>query len=350
MLPDAGVAETQVPEVDWYRALSKYEQPNLRKAVWQLLDTVVPYITLWILMVLTVHHGYPYWIALALAVVAAGLLVRIYIFFHDCCHGSFFASRRANRILGYVSGVLTFTPYEDWRRAHAAHHATSGDLDRRGTGDVWTLTVREYLAASKLKRLAYRLVRNRFVMFGLGPACLSLILHRLPHRGAGKRERHSVIFTDLAIAAMIGVASVTIGLRTYLTIQLPILLIAGTIGVWLFYVQHQYEGVYWARHQDWDPMRAALEGSSYYKLPGILQWVTGNIGLHHIHHLRPRIPNYNLQRCYDDMPVLQAVEPLTIRRSLKSLGMNLWDEEERTLVSFRSMKPHPARRKLSGPT
>ncbi len=346
MLADSGAARTQVPEPDWHRALTKYEQPNLRKAVWQLLDTVVPYVTLWVLMVLTVQHGYPYWIALALAVVAAGLHVRIFIFFHDCCHGSFFASRRANRILGYVSGILTFTPYEDWRRAHAAHHATSGDLDRRGKGDVWTLTVREYLAASKRKRLAYRLIRNRFALFGLGPACLSLILQRIAHRGAGKRERYSVIFTDLAIVAMIGVASVTIGVRTYLMIQLPIMLIAGTIGVWLFYVQHQYERVYWARHQDWHPMRAALEGSSYYKLPKILQWVTGNIGLHHIHHVRPRIPNYNLQQCYDDMPVLQDVEPLTIRRSLKSLSMNLWDEEKQTLVSFRSMKTHPEQRKF----
>jgi len=346
MRADSGAAKGQVSESDWHRALSKYEQPNLRRAVWQLLDTVVPYLTLWVLMVLTVHHGFPYWITLALAVVAAGLLVRIFIFFHDCCHGSFFPSRRANRILGYVSGILTFTPYEDWRRAHAGHHATSGDLDRRGTGDVWTLTVREYLAAPKLKRLAYRLVRNRFVMFGLAPACLSLILQRIPHRMAGKRECYSVIFTDLAIAAIIGVASVTIGVRTYLMIQLPIMLIAGTIGVWLFYVQHHYEGVYWARHQDWDPMRAALEGSSYYKLPGMLQWVTGNIGLHHIHHLRPRIPNYNLQQCYDDMPVMQAVEPLTIRRSLKSLRMNLWDEKEHKLVSFRSMRTRPAPRKF----
>jgi omega-6 fatty acid desaturase (delta-12 desaturase) len=346
MLADSGAAKAQVPEADWHRALSKYEQPNLRKAVWQLLDTAVPYLTLWVLMVLTVQQGYPYWIVLALAVVAAGLLVRIFIFFHDCCHGSFFASRRANRILGYASGILTLTPYEDWQRAHAGHHATSGDLDRRGTGDVWTLTVREYLAAPTLKRLAYRLVRNRFVMFGLVPACLSLILQRFPHRRAGKRERYSVIFTDLAILAVIGVASVTIGARTYLMIQVPIMLIAGTIGVWLFYVQHQYEGVYWARHQDWHPMRAALEGSSYYKLPKMLQWVTGNIGLHHIHHVRPRIPNYNLQQCYDEMPVLQDVEPLTIRRSLKSLSMNLWDEEEHTLVGFRSLKTHPAQRQF----
>jgi omega-6 fatty acid desaturase (delta-12 desaturase) len=312
--------------------------PNIRKAVWQLLDTFVPYAALWGLMVYLVQQRYSYWITLALALVAGALLVRIYIFFHDCCHGSFFASPLANRILGYVSGILTFTPFEDWRRAHAAHHATSGDLDRRGVGDVWTLTLKEYLAAPKLRRLAYRIVRNRFVLFGLGPACLSLITNRFPHRVAGKRERRSVIVTDLAIAAILGVAFLTIGLRTYVLIQLPIMLVAGTFGVWLFYVQHQFEGVYWSRHKEWDPIRAALEGSSYYKLPRVLQWFTGNIGLHHIHHARPGIPNYNLQQCYDDVPFVQAVEPLTIRKSLKSLGMNLWDEEAKQLVSFRSIK------------
>lgn len=325
-------------EPNWLRALSKYEQPNLRRAVWQLLDTFVPYVALWILMVGMVRQGYPYWMTLALAVVAAALFARIFIVFHDCCHGSFFASRRANRILGYISGILAFTPFEDWRHVHAAHHATTGDLDRRGVGDVWTLTVQEYLAAPRLKRLAYRFIRNRFVLLALVPAGLFLINNRSPHKGAGKRERYSVMFTNVAIVAMIGVASVTIGIGTYLAIQLPIALIAGTIGVWLFYVQHQYEGVYWARHRDWDPMKASLEGSSYYKLPKVLQWVTGNIGLHHIHHFRPRIPNYNLQQCYDAEPVFQAVEPLTIRRSLKSLGMNLWDEDAQRLVSFRSAK------------
>jgi len=326
---------------DWYQSILKYDQPSLRKAIGQLIDTFVPYFALWALMVRTVQSGHAYWVTLALAIVAAALLVRIFIFFHDCCHGSFFASRRANRILGYISGMLTFTPYEDWRRSHAGHHATAGDLDRRGTGDVWTLTVEEYLAAPGLRRLVYRFFRNPLVMFGLGPAFVFLLAQRFPHKGTRKRERNSVVFTDLAILAIIGVASVTIGLRAYALIQLPIMLVASTIGVWLFYVQHQFEGVYWARHEVWDPMRAALEGSSYYKLPRVLQWFTGNIGLHHIHHVRPRIPNYNLQQCYDDTPALQAVRPLTIRRSLQSLRMNLWDEKRQKLVSFRSLKALP---------
>ena len=338
MLIDSGTAKTQVTEPNWYQALSKHAQPNLRKAIWQLLNTFIPYLALWVVMVRTVQQGYPYWITLSFAFVAAALLVRIFIFFHDCCHGAFFASRRANRFLGYVSGILTFTPYEDWRRSHAGHHATAGDLDRRGVGDVWTLTVEEYLTAPRLKRLAYRLFRNPFVMFGLGPTVMLFIAQRFSHKGARKAERSSVILTNLAILVIIGAASLTIGLWTYLLIQLPIMLIAGTSGVWLFYVQHQFEGVYWARHADWDPMRAALEGSSYYKLPRVLQWFTGNIGLHHIHHVRPLIPNYNLQKCYDEISALQAVEPLTIRRSLKSLRMNLWDEKKQKLVSFRSMK------------
>lgn len=341
MLVDSDDAQTQGSRPNWFQATSKYGQPSFRKAIWQLLDTFVPYLALWILMVFMVQRGYSYWILLALIITASALLVRIFIFFHDCCHNSFFASQRANRILGYFSGILIFTPYDDWRRSHGRHHATVQDLDRRGVGDIWTLTAEEYLAAPKLKRFAYRLYRNPFVLFGLSPSTHFLILQRFPKKGAGKRERYSVVFTDLAILAIIGVSSLTIGWGTYFFIQLPIMAIAGTIGVWLFYVQHQFEGVYWARHESWDPMRAALEGSSYYKLPKVLQWFTGNIGLHHIHHVRPRIPNYHLQQCYEDIPTLQAVEPLTMRRSLKSLRLNLWDEAGQKLVSFRSMKTHP---------
>jgi omega-6 fatty acid desaturase (delta-12 desaturase) len=326
---------------DWYKSVARYQRPDLRKAVWQLVDTLVPYAALWVVMVRTVQLGVPYWITLALAVVAAGFMARIFIIFHDCGHGSFFASRRANTIVGYVCGILTLTPYEDWRHSHGVHHATVGDLDRRGTGDVYVMTVDEYLAAPRLKRIAYRLFRNPLIMFGLGPGAVFLLTHRLPHKGAGKRQRYSVYITNLAIAAIIGLASLTIGLRTYVAVQLPIFLIGFAAGVWLFYVQHQFEGVYWARHEAWDPMRAALEGASYYKLPKVLQWFTGNIGLHHIHHVRPRIPNYNLQQCYDEVPAMQAVDPLTMRKSLKSLRLHLWDEGQQKLVGFRSLRARP---------
>jgi omega-6 fatty acid desaturase (delta-12 desaturase) len=321
----------------WHQAISAYAQPDHRKAIWQLVNTFVPYIGLWVLMIYAIRVGLSYWLVLPLILLASALQIRIFIFFHDCGHGSFFASPRANTVLGYVTGILTFTPYHDWRRAHAKHHATAGDLDRRGWGDVWTMTVEEYLAAPRAKRLAYRLFRNPLLMFGLGPALIFLITQRFPHKGAKRREIISVIITDLALLAIVVVASLTIGLRTYLLIQLPILLIAGVCGLWLFYVQHQYEGVYWARHEVWDPIKAALQGSSYYKLPKVLQWFSGNIGLHHIHHLRPRIPNYSLQRCHDAIPAMQEVQPLGFLESLKSLRMNLYDEAQKKLVSFRSL-------------
>lgn len=337
MLDDLHSASQQKTKPDWYQEIAKYGRPDPRKAIWQLINTFIPYLVLWILMVYLVKQGYSYWITLALSIPAAALLVRIFIFFHDCCHGSFFASHRANTILGYISGILTFTPFDEWRSSHATHHVTAGDLDRRGTGDVWTMTVAEYLAAPRLKRLEYRIYRNPLVMFGLGPVFIFLILNRFSHKGARKHERRSVILTNIAILAIIILASLTIGLREYLMIQLPIILIAGVFGIWLFYVQHQFESVYWARHDVWDQMRAALEGSSYYKLPGVLQWFAGNIGLHHIHHIRPSIPNYNLQQCYDEISALQAVKPLTIHSSLKSLWMNLWDEEQQKMLSFRSL-------------
>jgi omega-6 fatty acid desaturase (delta-12 desaturase) len=336
-----------IPREDLIQAVAKYAQPDFRKAVGQIANTFLPYFGLWALMILTVVYGLPAWTTLLLAVPAAGFLVRIFILFHDCCHGAFFASRTANRILGYITGILTFTAYEDWKRTHVIHHAAAGNLDRRGTGDIWTLTVDEYLTASRLKRLAYRSFRNPLLLFSIIPWTLFLVLQRFPSQGAKKRERNSVIYTNLAIAAFMLVMGLTLGFQNYLLIQLPILMMAASAGMWLFYVQHQYEDVYWARSQSWDLTSSGLEGSSYYKLPKVLQWIVGNIGLHHIHHVRANIPNYNLQRCYDEVPVLQSVTPLTIRKSLKSLCLNLWDEQKQKLVSFRSVKHLPRLRTLA---
>lgn len=331
-------AKAQLAKADLSEITRQFAHANCRKACWQLFDTIIPYGVLWALMLHAVRQGYPYWMTLALAVIAAGILVRIFILFHDCCHGSFLPSRRANTILGYLSGILIFTPFEDWRYAHNVHHATAGDLDRRGTGDIWTMTTEEYLAAPRRKRLAYRIYRNPFILFIPGPLLLFLFVHRFPTKGAKKRERIGVAFTNLALVLVVLAASFTIGLRTYLLIQLPVIAIAGSFGLWLFYLQHQFENVYWARHESWQPLRVALEGSSYLKLPKILQWFTGNIGLHHIHHARPTIPNYHLQQCYDEIPVFQTVTPLTIRTSLKSLRLGLYDEEQQKLISFRSSK------------
>jgi omega-6 fatty acid desaturase (delta-12 desaturase) len=317
--------------------LLPFASPDQRRAILQLINTFIPYAVLWAMLVYMVRHEYSFAGVFTL-IVASLFLLRIFIFFHDCAHGSFFASQRANTVLGYVAGILTFTPFKYWQHNHLIHHGTYADLDHRGVGDIWTLTVEEYRAASGLKRIGYRLYRNPTVFLGLGPGYFFLIAQRFIHHGEGKRERYSVAFTNLAIVVILWAAYMTIGLGTYLLIQLPIILIAGAMGVWLFYVQHQFEGVYWSRHDEWDPVKAALDGSSYYKLPKVLQWFTGNIGLHHIHHVLPRIPNYKLQQCYNEIPFMQEVRPLTIRRSLKSLRLNLWDEEQQKLVSFRSLK------------
>ena len=322
------------------QSVAKYAKADYLKAFRQVSNTFTPYIGLWALMIFFVLNDFPYWLTLLLAVPAAGFLVRIFILFHDCCHVAFFPSRRANKILGYIAGILTFTPFEDWQRAHIIHHANSGNLDNRGIGDIWTLTVAEYLTASRPKRLAYRCFRNPLLLFTIFPVIMFLIVFRFPTAGGGRRERLSVIITNLAIAGVITLMSLLLGFQNYLAIQLPVIIMAASAGMWLFYVQHQYEGVYWARRQTWDLTLSGLQGSSYYKLPSVLAWIVGNIGLHHIHHIKANIPNYNLQRCYREVSVLH-IEPLTIRKSLRSIWLNLWDENQLKLVSFRSIKRLP---------
>lgn len=318
---------------EWHAKTAQYAKPETGKAVIQILSSFVPYFFLIALMILSVTSGAPYSVTLALAGVAAVFFSRIFIIFHDCTHNSFLASSRVNRIIGYVAGVLTFTPFDDWRRTHGGHHVRAGDLDRRGMGDVKLMTVAEYRRASFMARLGYRLYRNPLVMFGLGPGWVFIIRNRFPFREWRKRDLYSVLFTNLSILAIIGVASATIGFRTYLAVQLPVLLVAATIGVWLFYIQHTFQGVYWARHEEVDPIRVALEGASYYKLPKWLQWATGNIGLHHLHHVRPGIPNYRLQECLDAIPEVR-IPPLTIRGSLHSVRLKLYDEKSGRMVGW----------------
>ncbi len=316
--------------------MAKYQQPALRRSLWQLINTLVPYGALWYLMYLSL--GVSYWLTGALALVAAGFLVRVFIIFHDCGHGSFFESRKANDVLGAITGLLCFTPYYHWRWEHAQHHATSGDLDRRGTGDVWTLTVQEYLEASRWKRFAYRLARNPVILFGLAPAFLFLIKQRFCAAKAGPRERRSVMWTNLAVVGLVAGGSWVFGLKAYLLLQFLVLMVAGSAGIWLFYVQHQFEGVYWERSSGWDYLTAALKGSSFYKLPRVLQWFSGNIGFHHIHHLSPRIPNYHLEKCHRAEPLFQAVKPITLFASFKSFTFRLWDEQRQKLVGYRALR------------
>jgi len=334
---DKESAAMKTAKPGWYHTTRKYGQSSRGKSLWQTIDTLVPYLALWAAMIYTVQQRYPYWVTLLLAALAGSILVRVFILFHDCCHGSFFASRRANTILGYVTGILTFTAFEDWRHAHNRHHATAGDLDRRGVGDVWTMTIEEYLSAPRCRRLAYRFYRHPLILLGAGSALLFLVIRRFSSKSAGWRERRSVYCTNLALLFVLGIATWTIGLQTYLLIQTPIILIAGSLGLWLFYIQHQFEDVYWIRHESWDPLRVALEGSSYFKLPRILQWLTGNIGFHHIHHVRPNIPNYNLQQCHDEIPIFQKVRAITLKTSFRSLQLGLCDEKRNKLISFRSL-------------
>jgi acyl-lipid omega-6 desaturase (Delta-12 desaturase) len=335
---DSASVEAQPPpsRPAWQDIVARYQESALWPALWQMVNTLVPYAALWYLMHLSL--GVSYWLTAALALLAAGFSVRVFIIFHDCGHGSFFKSRKANDILGFITGVLSFTPYHHWRWEHALHHASAGDLDRRGTGDVWTLTVQEYLEASRWQRFAYRLARNPFILFALAPAFLFLIKQRFPSPKARGRERRSVYWTNLAVLALATGLSCLFGVRIYLLLQLGILMVAGTAGVWLFYVQHQFEGVYWERRDEWDYCTAALKGSSFYKLPKVLQWFSGNIGFHHIHHLSPRIPNYFLEKCHRAEPLFRTVKPITLLSSFKSLTFRLWDEQRRELVGFRVAK------------
>jgi acyl-lipid omega-6 desaturase (Delta-12 desaturase) len=332
------VAKLEKPA--WYQKTSIYAKPENRMAFRQLITTVIPYLLLLVLMTQTIRLGYPYWMTFVLSVPATALFARIFIFFHDCTHGSFLSSPRWNRNVGYFCGILTFTAFHDWRRSHAGHHITAGDLDRRGMGDITTMTVEEYLAATPLKRLSYRLYRHPLILLGIGPLYYFLLRNRYPSPGAKKIDFVSVVSTNLAIVVIAVAASLLVGFKTYVLVQLPVLAMAATLGIWLFYNQHQFEGIYWARHNEWDPWRVAMEGASYYKLPKLLQWVTGNIGFHHVHHVRPGIPNYKLQQCYEAIPELQKIKPLTLRKSLGSLRLNLYDEVQRTLVSFRSLEKH----------
>lgn len=321
----------------WREIVLRFQRPSNGRASWQLINTLVPYLLCWYVMTKTIEVSY--WLTLPIAIVAAGLLVRIFIIFHDCGHGSFFGSPTANRITGFLSGLLTFTPYHHWRQAHAEHHRTAGQLDRRGVGDVWTMTVQEYRTASRGRRLAYRLSRNPLVLFVLAPLYVFVVRQRFPFITKHKRERRSVHWMNAAVLAMVVTISALIGVREYLSIQLTVTALSGTAGIWLFFVQHQFESAYWESGKNWDYAEAALKGSSFYKLPRILQWFSGNIGFHHIHHLNPRIPNYNLQRCHESDPFFQQVKPLTLLSSFKSVYAQLWDEQRKKMVRYRQVWP-----------
>ena len=316
----------------WRDALAPYARPHLGRSVLDIATSVVPYVALFALMYLALEVSYL--LVLALAIPAAGFLVRTFIVFHDCAHGSFLASKRANARLGVALGLLLYQPFLRWRHSHAVHHATAGDLDRRGVGDVLTMTVAEYRASSWWRRLAYRLYRNPLVLFGVGPIYAMVLQQRLVARSARPRIRRSVIATNVALAVLVGTLCWVMGWREFLLVQGPTLLLAGAAGVWLFYVQHQFEDTYWQSAGDWSYDDAGLRGSSHLKLPKLLQFFTGNIGLHHVHHLNARVPNYNLQRAHDQNPIFHGVPTLSLWDGLRAVRLKLWDEDGGRLVTF----------------
>ena len=318
--------------------LIRYRDPNWARALFELSVTACALLLGWGLMWLSLKVGY--WLTLLLAIPTAGFLVRLFMIQHDCGHGSFFGNRFTNDWVGRVLGVLTLTPYDYWKRNHALHHATSANLDRRGTGDILTLTLTEYLSRPFWGRFAYRAYRNPIVMFGIGPAYLFLLQHRIPFEQMrlGWRPWASAISTNVGIAAFAAVSIWLIGTGPFLAVHLPVMLLAASIGVWLFYVQHQFEGVIWCRNSDWTLSEAAVLGSSYYDLPMPFRWFTGNIGIHHVHHLSSRIPFYQLRAVMRDYPRLHDIGRVTFGESLRGVRLALWDESRQKLISFREAR------------
>ena len=316
----------------WAEILAPYAQPRLWRSLIDIITSAVPYLALSVLMYVVLQHSVT--LALVLAIPTGGFLVRTFVIFHDCTHGSLLPSKRANAWVGALLGFFVLAPFRRWRHDHAVHHASSGDLERRGVGDLPTLTVEEYQARDWRGRLGYRAFRNPLVMFGLGPIIAMVIGPRIATRAQRPRMRHSVLLTNAALAVVVGGLWWLIGWQSFLIVWAPPALIAGSAGIWLFYVQHQFEDAYWERGERWQYADAALRGSSYLKLPKMLQFFSANIGLHHLHHLNARIPNYNLQLAHDENPVLQDVPTLTLWDGLRAVRLKLWDESRGQLVTF----------------
>jgi omega-6 fatty acid desaturase (delta-12 desaturase) len=335
---------TSASEASWRKLLESHAQPRRSRALLDIATSVVPYLAIMTGIYFALQVSLP--LALALSLLSGGFLIRSFIIFHDCAHNSFFSSKRANGMLGAALSALVWLPFARWRHEHAVHHATAGDLDRRGVGDIWTLTTTEYAAGSWQRRLGYRLFRNPFVLFGLGWVLVIFLKPRVISRSAPKRIRRSVLGTNLALAGVAATLCLAIGWRQYLLLQVPTLIVTGAAGIWLFYVQHQFEDTYWQTNGDWSFDDAALHGSSYLKLPRVLQFFTGNIGFHHVHHLSAKIPNYNLAAAHEEAAKLHSVPTLTLGDAVRSSRLKLWDEELGRLVTFR--EAHAAARGFAG--
>ena len=335
-IPASPHADSDTGQAFWRSSIAPHETPTWRRSLVDLATSVVPYLALTVAMYMALDVSV--WLTLALAIPAAGFLMRTFIVFHDCTHGSFLPTKRANRWVGRFTGLLVFQPFANWGHNHAVHHGTSGDLDRRGTGDVPTLTVDEYIARSWKGRLGYRLFRNPLVMFGIGPIWSLMIGPRFWSKKQRPRQRHSVWVTNAVLLLVIGAISWLVGFQAWLIVQVPTAVLAGTLGVWMFYVQHQFEDVYWEKSDTWNYADAALRGSSYLKLPKLFQFFTGNIGLHHVHHLSAKVPNYNLQRAHDELAIFRDVPVLTIRDGLHSIRLKVIDPESGRLLTWHEVR------------
>lgn len=322
---------------DWVETLNAYRTPDVRRSIWELVITIVPLVLFWWLAWLALSVSY--WLTLLLAIPASGFLLRLFLIQHDCGHGSFFRRRATNDWVGRVIGIFTLTPYGVWRRSHAIHHATTGNLDRRGTGDIRTLTVSEYRALGWLGRLYYRLYRHPLIFLGIGPGYIFLLRNRLPMEPTKDGWDHwvSAMVTNAFIGLFAAGMIYLVGAQAFIAVHLPIILLAATLGIWLFYIQHQFEDAHWERQPNWNLHEAALHGSSFYDLPKWLQWFTANIGMHHVHHLSSRIPYYHLPRVMRDFPELADVKRITLLESFKYAGLQLWDERQKKLISFRGL-------------
>lgn len=324
--------------MSWKSAVAKYQGARNWKSIWQLCNTFIPFIVLWYLMYRSLEISY--FLTLLLLLPTSGLLIRLFIIQHDCGHASFFKSRKTNDWVGVFLGFITFTPYFYWRKSHAIHHANSGNLDHRGVGEIYTMTVEEYLELSLIGKVKYRIYRNPFFLFVIVPTLLYVVLNRFPGFGSKslKKVESSIWWTNLGIALISGSIIWFIGWKAFLLVHFPVISLSASLGVFLFYVQHQFEDAYWANQGNWEYSLAALEGSSYYKLPKVLQWFSGNIGFHHIHHLSPRIPNYELEKCHKENPIFQDTMILTLKSSIATIPLTLWDEESGKLIAFNKLR------------
>lgn len=327
---------TKQKQAQLRKSVMPYANAQTKASIIQLLNTILPFFVFWFLAYQTLSISF--WLSLPFSIITAGFMIRSFIIFHDCTHGSFFKSKKLNDFFGTFTGVITHFAYQKWKREHSIHHATSGNLDKRGVGDIWVMTVKEYEEAGKWERLQYRLYRNPLVMFGLGPLFLFLVSNRFNRKDPKRKERLNTYLINGILVGMYCLIGFTLGWHVILLVQLPIIYIAGAMGIWLFYVQHQFEDSYFENESEWDFVKAAVDGSSYYKLPGWLEWMTGNIGYHHVHHLAPRVPNYNLEKAHENTPPLHMATTITLKTSLESIKFRLYDEDNKTFITFRNLK------------